>query len=234
MSAITLTTPVAGAPGLDCGKPPDGLLPSYARIAVAQIGAGPASAWQAERDAVAAAVPARRQEFLQGRACAHAALWALGLDGGPIGVGDRRQPLWPDGVVGAISHGGGLAAAAVARASDAWGLGLDLELREPPLDRELVELLLTPTERARLRAAGGAGRELAKLLFSAKESVYKCVSPRTGWALEHQDVEIVLDLPRRAYRAVIAERFDGRELPTAPLVGSFRLFAGHVVTALAA
>ena len=186
-----------------------------------------------EREAVAGAVASRRREFLCGRACAHAALRVLGRDAGPIGVGDRRQPLWPDGVVGSISHAGARVAAVVAHAADAWGLGLDVEPLAPVLDRGLARLLLTRAELEALQASHGDERVLAKIVFSAKESVYKCVFPRTGWALDHHDVEIALDLERSRFSAVIAERFDSRELPAAVLVGDFRLVDGYVVTALA-
>ncbi|MDQ6910424.1 MAG: hypothetical protein M3Z84_06530 [Actinomycetota bacterium] len=73
------------------------------------------------------AAPQRRREFLGGRACAHAALSAIGRDDGPTAVGARHEPTWPPGVVGSISHGGEWAGAVVALDVDAIGLGLDIE-----------------------------------------------------------------------------------------------------------
>lgn len=181
---------------------------------------------------MAGAAPSRRREFLCGRACAHAALEALGRDGGPIAVGDRREPSWPVGVVGSISHAGSLAAAVVARSTDAWGLGLDVELLEPPLDPKLQRLLLTPGEMSHVQALEAIEPSAAKILFSAKESVYKCVFPRTRWRLDYQEVDVALDLGRRRYRAVIAGRPHDGHLRASTLEGTFRLAEGYVLTGL--
>jgi hypothetical protein len=64
---------------------------------------------------MASAVPRRRAEFAAGRACARAALRRLGINGWPLLVGSKREPLWPAGVVGSITHTDGLVAAAVSR-----------------------------------------------------------------------------------------------------------------------
>src|SRR5450631_452976 len=57
-----------------------------------------------EEALVSDASPSRRLEFLEGRACAHAALRRLGYDEAPILRGKARQPRWPSGFVGSISH----------------------------------------------------------------------------------------------------------------------------------
>src|SRR5277367_2552834 len=63
------------------------------------------------------AVRARRTEFLAGRACARSALRKLadGRADDAIPIGPDRAPVWPAGIVGAITHAHGFAAAAVAR-----------------------------------------------------------------------------------------------------------------------
>ena len=205
----------------------DGLFPSFVRGVAAHITDGCDSPFPEERDAVAAAASSRRREFVCGRACAHAALQALGRDRGPIGTGDRREPTWPDGVVGAISHAGSLVGAVVARAADARGLGLDIELLEPPLDQKLQRLLLTPGEIFHVQSLLATEPAAAKIIFSAKESVYKCLFPRTGRRLDPQEIDVALDPARRRYLAVIA----GPRSVT-PLEGSFRLADGYVLTGL--
>ncbi len=49
---------------------------------------------------VADAATSRREEFAAGRACARRALQRLGVESGPLLVGENREPLWPEGVVG--------------------------------------------------------------------------------------------------------------------------------------
>ncbi len=201
------------------------LLPPGVAGVIARID-GPLPPWPhpAEAPLVAAAAPRRRREFLVGRTCAHAALAAIGCDDGPIAVGPRREPLWPSGVVGSIAHGGDWACAVVARATHARGLGIDIEPLEPSLSPGVENLVLTPAERMRLPGDRGLA---AKVVFSAKECVYKALYPSTGWALEFSDVEIDLDLEARRWRATLDERFplDGRDL-----AGRVEVADGHLFT----
>ena len=84
-----------------------------------------------ESAAVARAVAVRRLEFARGRGCAREALAALGVAAGPIPVGPEREPVWPSGVVGSITHCEGFVAAVVARAADLRAIGLDVETAAP-------------------------------------------------------------------------------------------------------
>lgn len=179
----------------------------------------------AEAAAVATALPGRRHEFTVGRACAHAALARLGRDGDVIAVGPRRQPLWPPGVVGSIAHGGDWAGAIVALATDASGLGLDIEPLDPPLPPEVVALVVSATETARLPLDHSIAAHAPKLVFMAKECVYKALFPSTGRELEFADVEVDLDLDGRRWDAVVAGR-SGQALS-----GRFEVTDGHLFTA---
>lgn len=126
------------------------------------------------------AVPTRVQEFRRGRWCARRALEALSLPSVPIPVGAQRQPLWPPGAVGAITHTRGWVMAAAARSSHWVGLGIDAE-RGEALDPAVAPLVLCPGE-------GGALDDL--VIFSAKESVHKAVHPMSGAWLDFLDVRI--------------------------------------------
>ena len=57
-----------------------------------------------EEDLIANAVDSRRREFVTARRCAREALAKLGHAPGPIRVGPRREPQWPTGLVGSITH----------------------------------------------------------------------------------------------------------------------------------
>jgi 4'-phosphopantetheinyl transferase EntD len=141
----------------------------------------------AERELVSEAmVPARRDALARGRAAAHRALKAIGLDTGPILWGPNREPLWPVGATGAISHAAGSAVALVAPATLTDGIGVDIEaLRPAP---ELWQYVPRPEERAWIEQRPSAQRPAALLaLFSAKESVFKAFFPRVGsfFGFEH-------------------------------------------------
>jgi len=182
-----------------------------------------------EAHLLAKAVPRRRHEFLVGRVCAHAALAAIGRDDGAIAVGVRREPLWPMGVVGSIAHGGNWAGAVVAPAERVRGLGLDIEPSGSPLPPEVEDLVLTDAERRRLPSDGPRARRHAKVAFTAKECVYKALYPSTGWALEHSDVEIDLDLAGGRWTATLGGRFPHGG---PGLAGRFEITDDHVFTAL--
>lgn len=206
------------------------LFPPFVATAVLPVSATLVdAAHPEERAAVAGAAAGRRAEFVAGRACAHAALDALGLDGPPVGRGPAREPLWPAGAVGSIAHTAGAAAAAVARAAQVWGLGLDLEPLDPPLDAGVERLVLTPAERAALPVPLAVS---GKVAFCAKECVYKAVFPATRWPLDFHDVTVEVDLAAQRFRAVVDQRHRLRGVAPAPLAGRFRVAAGLLVAGL--
>src|SRR6202022_3165764 len=65
-----------------------------------------------EESLIVNAVEARRREFITARRCAREALAKLGYAPVPIRAGRKREPLWPAGLVGSITHTTGFRAAA--------------------------------------------------------------------------------------------------------------------------
>lgn len=209
------------------------LFPVSVGTALGPVDDEPPCPFPAERAVVATATAARRREFLAGRRCAHAALRAIGRDEGlAVGRGVMREPLWPAGVAGSISHAGGLAGAVAARTADAWGLGLDIELLEPPLDAALERIVMGPGGLPRTARAHPLEPYRSKIAFSVKECVHKCLFPRTRWALDFHDVAVDVDLDATVYEAVVDEgfRLAGRALP--PLEGRFAVVGGYVLAGL--
>lgn len=159
---------------------PPSSLPSFASLAVSQPSEPvPAVAPGEEHLLTDAMVPARKEAFARGRAAAHAALRKLGLDHGPVLAGPGREPIWPSGASGSISHAAGFGIALVAPKVHTDGVGVDLEqLRHAP---ELWDQVPRAEERTWLERLEPGDREAGVLaLFSAKESVFKAFFPRTG------------------------------------------------------
>jgi 4'-phosphopantetheinyl transferase EntD len=159
-----------------------------------------------ERDASEGMGPARRAEFALGRTCARAALRRLGEPEHPILRGRARAPRWPEGITGSLSHTEGLCIAVVARLRDVRTLGVDVEARAPSHPRSL-ERIATADERDQLETLARSAPELdwAKLLFSAKEAVYKAQFPLAGIALGFQDVSLRFD-PAGHFTAAIGHK----------------------------
>jgi 4'-phosphopantetheinyl transferase EntD len=147
-----------------------------------------------EAAAVAKAVVRRRAEYAAGRACARAALAALGHEPGPIPRDPHRgAPVWPDGTVGSITHCDGYRAAAVARTADVHTIGIDAEPHEPLPDGVLKVVTSTDEEAAALAELTKEAPDIhwGRLLFSAKETVYKAWYPFHRKMLGFEEAELL-------------------------------------------
>jgi 4'-phosphopantetheinyl transferase EntD len=145
---------------------------------------GPGSApglFPAEEAVVRTADPRRRADFTAGRACARAALAALGLPAAPVLAGRAGEPRWPAGVTGSITHCVGYRACAAARLTDVAGVGIDAE-PDAGLPAGLIGSVAGRAERAWLarQAATTPAVRWDRLLFCAKEAVGKLWYPLTG------------------------------------------------------
>lgn len=143
-----------------------------------------------EMPAFAASVASVRRASGAARIVARQLLAQLGHSDWPVRKSASGAPEWPAGIVGSLSHDARLAVAVVAMRRDYVALGIDVEPAEA-LPPELLEIVATPRERADVARDPFHGR----LLFAAKEAVYKAVYPLDQTFLEHHDVEI--DLVRR-------------------------------------
>jgi 4'-phosphopantetheinyl transferase EntD len=94
-------------------------------------------------------------------------------------------PVWPKGIVGSLAHDSRVAIAAVGASKDVGALGIDIEPAEK-LPGDLLHLIATPREREAINHDSFHGR----LLFVAKEAVYKAVYPLDHIFLDHHDIEV--------------------------------------------
>jgi 4'-phosphopantetheinyl transferase EntD len=141
-----------------------------------------------EQRTVAHAVARRVREFTGARTCARSALSRLGAPAGPLPSGRGGAPVWPHGVVGSLTHCEGYCGAAVARRTTCRTVGIDAE-PHLPLPAGVVTQVTAPEERD-LVADLPAGVCWDRLVFSAKESVYKAWFPLTGSWLGFEDVVV--------------------------------------------
>jgi 4'-phosphopantetheinyl transferase EntD len=136
----------------------------------------------------------RRKEFSTARVCAHDALRKLGMRPSPVLPGLRGEPQWPPGVVGSITHCAGYRGAVLGISSKVMTIGIDAEPNEA-LVHGVLDAVSLPEERESLRklAAHHPHVHWDRLLFSAKESVYKAWFPLTKRWLDFEDVMISID-----------------------------------------
>lgn len=199
------------------------ILPDSVAVSATREDTADADLFPEEEEQIAKAVEGRRREFATARACARAALAELGIPPVAIPTGPRGAPQWPAGIVGSITHCQGYRACAAARDSDLLTVGVDAEPDEPLPDGLLPDIALAPERQAIAGLMEGDPTVCwDRLLFCAKESVYKAWFPLTGAWLGFEDAMVSLDVP--------GGRFSARLLvpgPTAPGGGEITAFAGR-------
>jgi 4'-phosphopantetheinyl transferase EntD len=182
-----------------------------------------------EWECVVRAVPKRQADFCAGRMCSRALLTELGFRDYPLLRNQDGSPRWPTGIVGSISHTQGLCTAVAARLGNIVGLGVDVEQSEA-LKSELTRLVCTEAEKQWLTRQPDYTRgRLAKLMFCAKESAFKCQFPISKLFIDFREAQIDIDLQSMRYRIAITKDMGGK-LPANLLIrGKFLWQDDHVM-----
>ncbi|GAA1973216.1 4'-phosphopantetheinyl transferase family protein [Catenulispora subtropica] len=213
------------------------LLP--AEVAVAEAFDDPEDAvlFPGEEAAIARAVAKRRREYTTTRHCARLALARLGVPPAAIGSGGNREPLWPEGVVGSMTHCDGYRAAAVARSGVVPGVGVDAE-PHAPLPEGVFDTIARPDEVPMLAHLAASRPEVwwDRLVFSAKESVYKAWFPVAerwlGFGDASLDVEAGVEVEGGALAGGYTVRIHQSGAPVTRMSGRWRVESGFVLTAI--
>ncbi|MEU8270038.1 4'-phosphopantetheinyl transferase superfamily protein [Sphaerisporangium sp. NPDC049002] len=176
----------------------------------------------------------RRKEFGTARVCAHDALRKLGMRPSPVLPGLRGEPQWPPGVVGSITHCAGYRGAVLGISSKVTTIGIDAEPNEA-LVPGVLDAISLPEERESLRklAARHPRVHWDRLLFSAKESVYKAWFPLTKRWLDFEDILINIDPVNGNFSAwlrVTGPRVRGQRITA--FSGRWVAEAGLILTAI--
>jgi 4'-phosphopantetheinyl transferase EntD len=132
-----------------------------------------------EAEQIADAGEKRKRQFATGRALARRALARLGFFGVSVPSDSARAPIWPSGVTGSLSHCETRVVVAVGWSAEVGSLGIDVEHREG-LRRDLWRMVLLAEEIEALERDLTDPRvrgQMALVLFSAKEALYKAQHP---------------------------------------------------------
>jgi len=146
------------------------------------------------------ALPKRRWEFTAGRLCSRRALTQFGIENFPLLVGNNREPIWPTGIVGSISHTEGYCGVAIARKTDVQSIGLDVECIGK-LQKDVWKQICTQQEVSWINSLPSDERQInVALVFSAKECLYKCQHTISRQWLGLHDVMISVNHDIREFR----------------------------------
>lgn len=177
-----------------------------------------------EEIAIEHAVDKRRMDYTAGRSAARRSMRALGLPPKPLLRAPTRDPLWPAGIVGTISHTDKLCVAMTAPTQSHWALGADVE-EERALAPCLADEVFSESDRVR----GVADRALPIHIFSIKEAIFKAYFPTTKTFLEFGDVDIEFGPRTGSFRANIARWRCAPPWRTRRLKGRYGVIGGYVV-----
>lgn len=202
-------------------------MPDLSRLAAAMRGLLPEGAAVAATDPQAdhavfrgehiAAVPHRQREFAAGRAALRRVMADLGLPATAIPMNPDRSPALPAGLAASITHTA--RACLVAAMTGPRGLGIDLE-PDDPLPSDILDTVLTLSER---------GTPDARLVFAAKEALYKAQYPVSKTLFGFDAVAVTLETAR--FTATFLQAIPGFPAGTR-LTGRWTRAENHILTAL--
>lgn len=184
--------------------------------------------------AIAGAVPSRQAEYLAGRWLSQQ-LWARrNLAPVQIYSGAHRQPIWPRGWIGSISHTATAAVSCLARSCDVGLLGLDLEIWLAPEVANKISATIVDRQEARYLAMQGPFEQMLTLAFSAKESLFKAVYPQVGRYFDFDAARLVeMHWPSGRLALTVTQDLSPSIKAGTLLEGYFQIWAGAVFTILA-
>lgn len=175
---------------------------------------------------------ARRLEFTAARIYARHALALLGVPSVPILHGPDRQPLWPAGIIGSITHCQSYCAVAVAPSKMFRAIGIDAEPNEP-LPDEVLGYVTIERERAWLAAHRHATICWDRMLFSAKESAFKAWFASTHQWLDFTDAGVSIDPSSQRFEVrIISPVLALNDRSLIEFTGHYGVADGRIVTAI--
>jgi 4'-phosphopantetheinyl transferase EntD len=131
-----------------------------------------------ERSLISSCIERRKDEFSSSRWCAREVLSEMGRNPVALMNGPDGEPVWPEGICGSISHTEGAYCAAAAFSGRKFiSLGIDVERLDRPVSRPALEYIGNDDELEWLRTSETKNTSglLEKLVFSAKESIFKAL-----------------------------------------------------------
>ncbi|MGQ0825905.1 MAG: 4'-phosphopantetheinyl transferase family protein [Actinomycetota bacterium] len=205
------------------------LLPSCVSVYEIRGSPVPDPLFEIEAASVVTAVGKRKREFALGRTCARRALLQLGAGSVPIPRGADRAPVWPPGVVGSITHCDGYVAAAVASRDQCAAIGIDAEPDEP-LPVGVLEAVAMDAERSWIQAGPSEARD--RVLFSAKESIYKAWYGLTQHWLGFEDALVDFDITTESFTTTLRVSEPPAVVCASGMRGRFRRAGGLILTSV--
>jgi 4'-phosphopantetheinyl transferase EntD len=174
----------------------------------------------------------RRKEFVSGRICARSALETFSVFNQPITMREDRSPVWPEGFVGSISHSNDLCAAVVTQQDQFQSVGLDIEVVND-FNSNYCRHICTENELLRMTSLSEIDKQRdTALIFSAKESFYKCQYQITKAWLDFHDVEILIDNENKEFSVEFRDKIINSIISSTMFKGKYVFSQEYILTGI--
>lgn len=152
-----------------------------------------------------------------------------------------RLPLFPPQFVGSISHTSNLALAAVANCGSIKSIGIDIEqLISEDSYESVKKQVLTNNEIVRLSQFPLSKLATLTLIFSAKESLFKCLYPQVNRFFDFNTAMVTSIEPAQGkgsdwfcFKIQLLESLNARCIQGLTLTGFYRMHLGNIITLIA-
>ena len=146
----------------------------------------------------------RLYDFSSGRYAARKLLLNYEIEKHPILIGENRAPIWPTGIIGSISHSENLCIAVISDKKALNSIGVDIESSKR-INADILPLICNEEEISHIKLLEKASNinilTNAKLIFSIKESLFKCLNPLINNWIDYKEMQVKIDLKQRTYLA---------------------------------
>jgi 4'-phosphopantetheinyl transferase EntD len=144
-------------------------------------------------------------------------------------MGKQQEPVWPERIIGSITHCDKYCAAVVASRITAASIGIDAE-PNAPLPEGVLDLIALAAEKEWIKKAPAGSISWDRLVFSIKESIYKAWFPLTSSWLDFSNALVEIEPLTRTFKAEISRQraacqllrgLNGRYIATDTLLATF-------------
>ncbi|TAK71821.1 MAG: 4'-phosphopantetheinyl transferase superfamily protein [Gammaproteobacteria bacterium] len=180
------------------------------------------------------AVNKRQAEYLAGRYCARVALKELGVKVLDIPTGQHRNPIWPKGVVGSITHTVDKAYAAVGYCTQFNCIGVDYEqIVTPKVANNIKAMIVNDKEHSLLIHSEFDFETALTIVFSAKESLFKALYPCVGQYFDFSAAEIItISKKEQRFELRLCQSLNKQLVMGSCFGGWFQVKAANVLTVI--
>lgn len=150
----------------------------------------------------------RRAEYFAGRYLAKQCLTEMGIQQFNVFSDSNRCPIWPEHLLGSISHSNDSAVCIVAKKKDYVAVGVDTEnwVVQANAAEELGNVVLDQRERWLVNTMSEGLDKYFTHIFSAKESIFKALYPAVGRYFNFSAAKLIsMDLPQNSLCFELAE-----------------------------